>query len=83
MNLNAFMPVQKRMYHVLSDGNPHKPEELHACLDDLLGPLKNINYHITIMRKYLRTVGQDISHTKLNGKSTYCLVRIVAPSSRE
>ncbi len=52
--------IQKEMLKVLSDGLPHKKIELHACLADDLGSMKNIHAHITFIRKHLREKGQDI-----------------------
>ena len=51
-------PTQARMLKVLSDGMPHRYEELRACLDDELA--RNVKTHIGHIRKKLRPIGQDI-----------------------
>jgi DNA-binding response OmpR family regulator len=56
----SFTPTQRRMLLVLADGLPHRPQELHACLHDDLGPLSNIRWHIGKLREKLRPLGQDI-----------------------
>lgn len=60
MDPSKFTPVQLKMLEVLSDGRPHTKEELHACLADELGPLRNICAHITGIRKQLQRRGEDI-----------------------
>lgn len=59
-NLNGFTPTQRAILQVLSDGLPHRREELHACLPDELGPQRNIRAHITAIRKILRPRGEDV-----------------------
>ena len=83
MNLSVFTPVQRKMYRILEDGMPHDPRDLLACLSDELAEYRTIHVHLTGMRKYLRSVGQDISLTQVNGTKTYTLVRRIPPSSRE
>ena len=56
----GFTPIESRIVEVLSDGLPHKKEELHAKLSDELGQLKNVRSHICNIRKKLRIAGQDI-----------------------
>lgn len=52
--------VKGKMLAVLSDGMPHRREELHACLWDEDGDLSNIQIHISHLRKVLRPRGEDI-----------------------
>lgn len=80
MSLNG--SVQQRMMKVLSDGVAHRREELHACLHDELGPMRNISAHLVMLRRQLRPLGQSISCTRLDGQIYYCLVRLVAPSDQ-
>ncbi|MFA5376352.1 MAG: hypothetical protein WC455_11460 [Dehalococcoidia bacterium] len=56
----GFTPTQTAMLKVLSDGLPHSKAELHACLPDEMGPLKNISRHLGEIRKALRPRGQDV-----------------------
>ncbi len=70
-------PTQQRMYAVLEDGYPHTPKELHACLDDELGPLTNIQPHLTLLRRKLAPLGQDVICRKNGTGPMYRLVRTV------
>jgi hypothetical protein len=80
-NGNAFTPVQRRMMAVLADGLPHTSRELHACLEDDLGPLRNIAAHLTAIRKVLRPRGEDIlTRLGANG-TTYLHVRLLPSPS--
>lgn len=72
-----FSPIQQRMLEVLSDGLPHTPLELHACLDDELGPVRNIRAHLTAIRKKLLTKGQTIVGYYHLGKVHYRHVRLL------
>jgi hypothetical protein len=55
-----FTPVQRRILAVLSDGMPHRKQELHPCLNDDLATSNAIQVHISAMRKILRPKGEDI-----------------------
>lgn len=72
-----FTGVRKKMVELLSDGLPHTRQELHACLSDELGPLSNIRAHLSIMRKKLRTIGEDILCEFVGRKLHYRLVRLL------
>lgn len=80
----GFTRTQSAMLDVLADGMPHTRMELHACLDDELGPLSNICMHISNIRKILRPKGQDIVcelvHVTIKGgsKIQYRHVRLLA-----
>ena len=52
--------IQQSMLRVLSDGKPHKRIELHACLWDEQSRLSSIQRHISLIRKVLRPLNQDI-----------------------
>ncbi len=52
--------VQARMLALLSDGQPHSRESLHALLWDTDAPVGNIHTHISTLRKKLRPLGQWI-----------------------
>jgi len=72
--IHGFTPIQTRMLKVLSDGELHTREELHECLDDELGPLRNVAAHLTALRKRIRPTGCDILCQYLNRKFFYRLV---------
>lgn len=58
--LPRFTRTQLRMLRVLADGERHSKQELHACLEDELGKLSNIEPHLSAARKVLRLHGQTI-----------------------
>jgi hypothetical protein len=53
-------PVQRKMLEVLADGLPHRRAELHACLWDREGAMRNIRTHLSIIRKHLNERGESI-----------------------
>ncbi len=61
-NGKTFTPTQTRMLEVLSDGEPHSRQELHACLydNDPQASLSNINNHITAIRAKIKPLGESI-----------------------
>lgn len=56
----TFTPTQARIIKMLADGMPHTRKELKTCLDDELAELGAVNFHVSILRKKLRPIGQDI-----------------------
>lgn len=71
--------VQRRMLTVLSDGTPHRIEELRRCLADDLSSLATVHVHICGLRKLLATQNTGVSCTRLMGETTYQLVRLSYP----
>jgi hypothetical protein len=70
------------MYQILSDGLPHKKRELHGCLYDDMGALRNIQTHISLMRRQLRPLGMDILCELVNTRCVcYRLVRLLASAT--
>lgn len=78
---NGLTITQCKMLAVLADGLSHKPEDLHACLMDELGPLSNIQPHITAIRKVLRPIGQDVICQRIDGETMYRQVRLIASAT--
>lgn len=70
-------PTMRKMLEVLSDGLPHTREELHACLFDELGAMKNISKYLTMMRKYLAPKGMGILTQFINRRMCYRQVRFL------
>lgn len=70
-----FTATETRIMRVLADGQPHRKEEIHACLPDELGALNNVQMHISNIRKKLRPVGQGIHCDRVDTISWYRLVR--------
>lgn len=83
MATNGFTPIQSRMLEVLSDGMPHIMDELHACLNDDLGPRSNIYYHISNLRQKLRPRGQDIICEFIRRRTYYRHVQLLKHASDE
>ncbi len=54
-----FTPTQQRIVDVLSDGKPHRKQELVSCLWDELGNSSTVAVHICAIRKLLPP-GEDI-----------------------
>jgi hypothetical protein len=73
-----FTPTQRRILAVLSDGLPHTPGELHACLDDELAGRNAVQFHLSKLRKTLREVGQDVICEYYQRRFTYRHVRLLA-----
>jgi hypothetical protein len=69
--------TKQRMLAVLADGQRHLRQELQACLYDELGPIKNIQCHLSVLRRELRPLGQDILCEVYNGNLYYRQVRLL------
>ena len=78
----GFTETQRKMLAVLSDGMPHRPRELHACLWDEMGHTNNIQNHLSNIRKILRPKGQDIVCEIGRGVTWYRLVRLIGNAYR-
>lgn len=78
-----FTAVETRILRLLSDGMPHTKEEVHSCLSDELGPLKNISVQLSNLRKKLRPMGQDVVCYFWKGTSVRYRQVILMPSNNE
>lgn len=77
-----FTPTEQRMMDVLGDGLPHTAKELHACLMDELGPVRNITTHLSNIRKKLARHGQGVAMMENgNARTVYRLVRFLASAT--
>jgi len=74
-------PVHRKIMAILADGQPHRDAELRACLSDELGDVDNIEPHISMLRRALHPIGQDLVLEKgpLYGRY-YRWVRVLASS---
>jgi len=77
-NANHHSQIHDDMLKILSDGNPHRREELHACC----GPssLRVVRAHLSVIRKKL-TQGQDIVCVLRNRQICYQWVRTVGSAN--
>jgi hypothetical protein len=74
---NHWTPTQQKIINVLSDGQPHQKRELQDCLDELAEP-NAIHVHVTLIRRKLRPVGEEILCVNRDGKSYFRHVRVVS-----
>lgn len=81
MNDNGYTPTQLKMLVILADGRPHTREELHACLHDELGPLSNIQMHVSNIRRKLQPLGYDIVCIVEHRQHRYRWVRLLGDVS--
>ena len=75
--MSQYTVTEQKILDVLSDGQPHSQEELHACLWDDQGSLANIRPHITHIRQKLRPLGQDIICEYIDRRRLYRHVRLL------
>lgn len=67
-----YTPTQRRLLDMLSDGKPHRREELYGCIDDELADVaKCLRVHLTHLRKKLRKLSQDVLCELHRGKPHY------------
>lgn len=69
--------VQYRILRLLGDGMDHTINELHECLDDDLGPLRNVYAHVSTLRRIIRPRGLDIISGRKRRGAIYRMVRLV------
>lgn len=72
-----YTPTEQRMLDLLGDGQPHRREELHACLYDDLSVCSNIQPHLSRIRRKIRPRGLEIVCELLSRRICYRLVRLV------
>lgn len=70
--------VMDKMFLILSDGQRHTVEELHACC--ATSTRENVQVHISNLRKKL-PVGHDIVCVNHSRKTHYQLVRLVGSAN--
>lgn len=70
--------VAERILALLADGQPHTNKEVHGCLYDELGPVRNVRAHITNLRKILRPKGEDIVCEFYKMRYCYRHIRLLA-----
>jgi hypothetical protein len=78
VDTDMFTPTQQRIVSKLSDGLPHSTVEMMLCLDDKLSDITCLRSHISILRRRLRPIGQDVVCQRIDGMSYYRLIRLTA-----
>lgn len=64
-------PTEERILGILSDGLPHKIEELMTCLWDDLGAEGNLRKAICILRKKMLPFNHSIVSQSVNNVACY------------
>lgn len=75
--------VQRAMLKVLSDGERHAYAELQACLYDEAGPVTNIWFHISNLRRIIEPKGQAILCEFYRRRRYYRQVKIIRKRTRQ
>lgn len=72
-----FTTTEYKLLRILSDGLPHRREELFECLPDELGPMRNVRRHLYNIRKKIERKGEDILCVFVERRICYRLVRLI------
>jgi hypothetical protein len=75
--MTTWTPTQQRIYDLLSDGRMHQRKELEACLNDDMAGQSTLRFHICVMRRKLRPIGENIASTILDQRTYYQHVRFI------
>jgi len=75
-------PIQQKIYDVLADGKPHKPEELLAAFTDAADEKQLLYNHLTRIRKELRRKRRDVICQFIRRSNHYRLIGLVCDKSR-
>lgn len=73
-----FTPTETRILAVLSDGMPHRRDELMRCLWDELSSRAALKMQLSNIRAKLRPIGQDIVCEWYNRGLSYRQIRLLA-----
>lgn len=76
-----FTPTERRILHVLRDGNRHTKAELQACLEDELAGSNMVSIHVRNLRKKLNPLGMHIVCEVYLRVYYYRQVRLLAPAT--
>lgn len=68
-------PTQQRILERLSDGRAHSRKELHSLLWDDRSNEMTVAFHISMIRKLLWPLGEDIVSRRVGGVSYYIHMR--------
>lgn len=77
----VLVPVRRAILAALSDGRPHHPDLVVKAVAEETGDCQfsptNLNWHLDILRKYLRPKGQDIVKVKIGGRGRGHLQHVI------
>jgi len=80
MNGNGFTKIETRIMSLLSDGMPHRRDEVLDCLGDKLAELSALHAHMTRIRKKINPKGESILCVISGHRYCYQLVKLVSSS---
>lgn len=75
--MTEFTATQIKILNVLSDGMPHRFEELQACLPDDMSGIDALRTMLSRIRAKIRPRGEDIICQHLNHSHRYRHVRLL------
>lgn len=73
-------PTERRIFNLLSDGQPHSLHEMRGCLNDPFMENSTIRVHIVNVRKKIREEGHAIVYERWDDHC-YRLARFVSSRS--
>lgn len=76
-----YTATEKKLLAILSDGMPHRRDELLSVLPDELGSFGNVRKHLTQIRKRLRPRGEDVLCEYYKRSYYYRHVRLLKSSN--
>ena len=81
MSLDQLTPTERRLYDMLSDGEPHTKEELQTCMSDTLTGQQVMQVHLVNMRPKIRSRGLGVLTQTIKGKLHYRMVQFISRST--
>ena len=76
-----FTPIESCILEYLSDGRPHQPRELLACIGDSEASVINVRWHLKNIRAKIRPGGDDILCEIFNRSVHYRRVHLLASAN--
>ena len=77
---NNFTPSERAILDVLADGLSHHRSQLIECLPEETGTLAKVHFHLSLIRRRLRPIGQDIICELVGQRHCYRHIRLLASS---
>lgn len=74
---NGFTKTEQAILQLLSDGGPHKRDDIKALLPDELAELSQVYWHVSNLRKKLESRGETIVCERANRCTHYRHVRLL------
>lgn len=77
--MRSLTDTERRICRLLSDGKPHRRQDVLALLPDNLGPLSNAKKHVNNLNKKLEEVGRTVVAVYTNRGIQYQMFWIIDP----